>query len=501
LSRTAPFPRIGLLFALVAALCASACSVPLAPGYRILEERLEVRFVPGETPELQIHAQYKLVNSGNSDLAFVDVVFPDEKHFGRRDLRAKVDGHEAALANLPEEFQQEGPHALRISFDAAWRQKQTHELTIEYAFRAPQDSGSRITLGAESFHLGSRGWFPEFQPPKHILAPSPERPDKMTYSVRVPAGFSVLARGISGRQKKESGEAVIQFKLRAGDLAPYIVAGHYAGTDSNQKSGTAVFWTLQPLKEDSSAAAERIAAVWSTLETDFGPIDKNIRVPHVVESPEMRSHVGRQAGPAAAAFPGGVLANPDAFELGVNSDEFLEMITHALAHNWFGDEIYPTADASIGLGEGLPEYATIAIEEARQGGDARRERILRYLREYDAATRVAAETPLAITTIDDPAPQRRIALAKAPLFMAALEDACGESAMRSGLAEMVTLLRGQEAGYDDLRVALEHASGKNLAEVFRVWLNQKGIPAEFRARYEGRTDRKEAPPARRTRQP
>jgi hypothetical protein len=486
-SPTALSPRFAALLAGVLVLSASACTVPLAPGYQILKESREVRFVPGQAPELQIHSQFKLVNSGNSDLAFIDVVFPEEKIFGRQDLHMKVDGREVAPANLPAEFQQESPQARRISFDPAWQQKQTHELTIDYVFRAPQGSGTRVTLGAESFHLGSRGWFPLLQPPKHFLAPDPKRPDKSTYTVRVPSGFVVLARGMADKQKKEDAETVFIFKLRASDLSPYIVAGRYSGSDSNRNSSPVVFWTLQPLKENPAAAEERIAAAWSILETDFGPIDKNIRVIHVVESPELRSHINRpEGGPAAAAFPGGVLANSEAFELGVNSGEFLEMITHALAHNWFGDEIYTTADASIGLGEGLPEYATLAIEEARQGGETRGQRILRYLNAYDAATRAAAETTLAVTTMDDPFPQRRIALAKAPLFMAALEDECGREAMRRGLREIVTLLRGKEVGYDDLRVALEHASGKNLAEIFRVWLNEKGIPADFRARYEGR---------------
>lgn len=475
-----------MLLALALAWGACGCAVPLAPGYRIVDEQREVRFVPGRAPELQIHAQFRLVNSGNSDLAFVDVVFPEEKSFGRTDLRAQVDGHEAALAKLPVEYQQELPQALRISFNSAWKQRQTHELTIDYAFRAPADSGRRITLGAESFHLGSRGWFPQLQPPKHFLAPSPKRPDKMAYSVRVPSGFQVLARGMADGQKKDGSETVFRFKLRAGDLAPYIVAGRYADAGgTNQKSGAVEFWTIQSMKGDSSVAAEKIAAAWGTLETDFGPIDKSIRFPHVVESPELRAHGERdETGPAAAAFPGGAVANSEAFALGIDSDEFLEVITHALAHNWFSDEIYPTADASIGMGEGLPDYATIVIEESRHGADARRQRIQKYLQEYDAALKAGTETTLAIATTDDPPPQRRIALPKAALFMAALEDECGEKAMRSGLAEMVTLLRGQEVGYADLRGALEHSSGKNLAEAFRVWLNQRGIPAEFRARYQ-----------------
>lgn len=444
-----------------------------------------MRFVPGPVPEVQIHSQFKLVNSGSGDLEFIDIVFPEEKAYGRKNLHVTVDGQEATPANLPPEYQQDSPQARRIRFDSTWRQGQTHELTIDYTFSAPEDSGSRITLGAESFHLGSRGWFPLLQPPKHFLAPYPKRPDKVEYSVRVPASFVVLARGIPEKQKKQGGETVFPFLLMAKDLAPYIVAGRYAGAGG--KPDPTVFWTIEPLKENPSGAAARIAEAWTTLETDFGPIDKNIRAPHIVESGEVHGHAGRANGPAAVAFPGGVLANPDAFALGIDSDEFLEMIIHALAHNWFGDEVYPIANASIGLGEGLPEYATIAIDEQRNGPEARSRRILRFLREYDQAIREGRETTLAIATLDDPVPQRRIALAKAPLFLAALEDACGQKPMQAGLAEMVTLLRGQEVGYADLRSALERASGKNLAEPFRTWLNEKGIPADFRTRYEGRS--------------
>ena len=137
-----------------------------------------------------------------------------------------------------------------------------------------------------------------------------------------------------------------------------------------------------------------------------------------------------------------------------------------------------------GLGEGLPEYATIVIDEARNGTAARRERVQRYLKEYDEARKSADEKALGITMLTDSPGQRRIALAKAALFFVALEDACGAEAMRSGLKQMVELLRDQEASYDTLRSALEEASGKNLAELFRVWLNQKDIPQDFRERYQ-----------------
>jgi hypothetical protein len=485
LNRKPPRALALVLLPVLYFLCAFSCAVPLAPGYRVLTESREVRFVAGQPPELHIRGRFKLENSGSSDLALVDANFPDENAFGRRDLRVEVDGREVVPAILPAADQQGQPsNVLRIPLDPPWARKRTLELTIEYDLASPQDSGSRITLGDNGFHLGSRGWFPVLQPPKHFLSPFPRRPSVTLYVVRVPSDFLVLARGTLKGRKKGGGETEYRFALREDDLPPYVVAGRYVESPSNRGSKSAAFWTLQPLKDDPGPAAEEIAKVWNTLETDFGPLDRNIAAPHVVESPELREHLPGDAGPAAAAFPGGVLVNPAALALGINSDRFREFTAHTLAHNWFGDEMYPAADAALGMGEGLPEYATIVIDEALDGPAARRDRVTKYLREYDEARKSADEKPLGITMLNDSAEQRRIALAKAPLFFVALEDACGAGPMQSGLRDMVTLLRGQEASYDSLLSALEQSSGKNLSQLFRTWLNDKGIPADFRTRYQ-----------------
>jgi Peptidase family M1 domain len=482
LQRATPRTLTAALVVLVA-LCASACAIPLSPGYRILKESREVRFVPGQSPELQIHVRYKIQNSGNSDLAFVDVAFPEEQSFGRKNLRVEVDGHEAAPAKLPAEYQWEQPNALRIALDPPWARKQNREFSIEYAFVAPANSGAAITLDERSFHLGSRGWLPQFQPPKHLLAPYPGQPDRLDYIVRVPADFLILARGAPKGKKGDGGEIEYRYELDKGDLALFITAGRYVATPADRRSPSAVFWTIQPLKDDPGPAIEQITAAWSTLEKSFGPLDKNITAPHIVESPALRGHFSGEQGPVAAAFPGGALVNPAALELGTGNPQFLQVVTHALAHNWFGDEMYPAPDAALGIGEGLPEYATVVVDEVRNGPAARHARILQYLRRYNEARNNADETPLGLTMLTAPAAQRRIALAKAPLFFIALEDTCGETEMRKDLAHLIAVSRGQEVSYDSLRSALEQSSGRNLAEMFRFWLNEKGLPQDFLDRY------------------
>ncbi len=441
-------------------------------------------FVAGQPGKLEIHSRRTLQNNGTANLAFIDVEFPGEKRFGRKNLRAEWNGHEVTLSALPEEEQPDHPNTLRVAFDSPWTRGQTHELTIEYELSSPEDSGSRITIGENDFHLGSRGWIALPQPPGHFLAAYPKRPDKTVYSIRVPADSLVLARGKMLGRKRAGNEIEYRFRLRGQDLSAFAVGGVYKEQAFPRGSGTVVFWTLEPLKDDPGATPERIANAWATLESDFGALDPNIHVPHIVESPELRGHIAGDSGPAAASFPGGALVNRELLALGVSGDAFVEHVTHALAHNWFGDEMYPTSEAAIAMGEGLPDYATIVVDEARNGPETRRRRILDYLQRYDEATSRAAETPLGVTQLTDPSEQRNIALAKAPLMYAALEDRCGEAPVRNGLKHLVTLLRGQEVGINDMRSAIEHTCGKDLGEFFRVWLYAKGLPADFRARYE-----------------
>jgi len=465
--------------------------VPLAPGYQIEKESREVRFRQGPPPELHVRTTYTLRNTGLSDLAFIDVIFPDERIYGRTNLHVEWNGQEVTPEKLPEEYQHEHPDTLRLPCTPPWPRKEQRGLQIDYSFVAPGEQGARITLAADNFHVGPRGWTPAPQPPDRVLAPNPARPAKMSYTVRVPENFLVLGGGKPGGRKKDGGESEYRFELGKDDLPAYIVAGHYAESLPRGKSADSSevsFWTLQPLQADPAAGAQRIAAAWSALQKDFGPLDKNIPRPHIVESPQLRARSGEDNRPAAASFPGGALVNSSALALGFQSDELVQDINQALAHSWFGDEMYPAPNAAVGIGEGLPNYATIVVDESSGGEAARRRRIGEFLEAYEKAVQQTAGTPNAeksiITTmLYDPSPQRRIASAKAALFFIELEDAYGETPVRSGLAQVVALLRGQDVGFDDLRAALEQTTGKNLAEPFRVWLYSTGIPQGFRDRY------------------
>jgi Peptidase family M1 domain len=485
LSRAGFHSRIAPLAAIAILICSAACTVPLAPGYGIIKESREIQFVSAPAPELKIRGQFTLVNSGTSNLKFIDVVVPAEKAFGMSDLCVEVDGHEIKPVPLPAELQYDHPHTLRVPLESTWGQKQKRELLIEYVLRASNAAGSGIALSPKTFSLGFRGWFVVLQPPDRALSPFPKRPDRTVVTIRTPTNFRVLSRGTRAGLKNLGDEIETRYLVRIKDLAPFAIGGQYVESASARHEGNSVvFWTLEPLKGDAAASARRIESAWNVMQTNFGPLDKNISGPYVVESPELRNHLTGEPGPAAAAFPGGALVSTAALALGINNEDFLDRVAHAIAHNWFGEQIYPAPFAALGLSEGLPEYATIVIDEARKGEAERRRRVIEFLHKYDEASATAVEIRLGVSKSTDPPEQRAISLAKAPLFFVALEDKCGEVPVRSGLARVVNLLRGQEVGYNDIRSAIEQTSGKDLAEFFRIWLYEPGIPKDFRANYE-----------------
>jgi hypothetical protein len=464
----------------------ASCAVPYSPGYTILKMSRSVHFLPESPAALDIQTHYTLENSGTTDLNFIDVNLPDERLYGRGDLHIQIDGKDVAPASQAKGVALEPSENLRVPLEAVWQKRQKLDLLVEYTFRFPGDAGTRITIGDNNFHLSSRGWYPLLEPPPHILSVVATRPKRTTYTVRIPSNFLILARGRTSKRKMLGAETEYTFELTKKDLTPFIAAGSYTASQPATKSD-AVFWTLQPLAQNPQAAIARITSAWNLFQTTFGPLETKPKSPYILEAPNLRTHVYGEEAPASAPFPSGALVNPAAFALGIDSEDFFDLVSHSLAHDWFGEQMFFVPDAQIGMGEGLPEYATIVMEESVHGDTGRRQRIARYIGEYDRASENAKEEPLGITMMTDSTEQRRIAIAKAPLFFVAIEDICGETQTRAGLAQMVALLRGQQTDYGTLRASIEQTCGKNLADTFRLWLNGKGLPEDFRARYASTT--------------
>jgi len=461
-----------------------------------------VRFVPGNPPHLAIRAQYSLANFGTTPLDSIEIGLPSQKGFGSGNFHVKIDGREiqprregnpAAQPPEGESAVSESPSRVwRIPFASRWSRRQRRSLLIEYDLAAQATSDPRIWVGANMFYLNDSGWFPDLLSAKALFAKNAARPDPSDLIVSVPADFVATASGEPRGMHKASGETEFRFRLHRDDFGPYVVAGEYQQQKITTPDGAVVIWTFKPIAAaQAQQTEEQIAAAAKFYAQTFGPLPKSLNAIHDIQLPGNAppKSASRMEAAEASVLPGTVYdwAPPRGQSLSSNRGNVVAgaIGQTALGYTWFGHLIAPGAEAWT-LRDGLIAYAEELQDEGSNVGIPRDDGIVSNLKDYDDERTKAVEKPIAFLTTGDPEDQQRIGGDKSMLFLFALEDKCGRENVEHAIAHMVYALRGQEYGYTDFRAALEQECHQDLSGFFDTWLDQKGIPADFRARYENK---------------
>ena len=453
--------RLNILVLPVLGLLLSACNSAIAPGFEIESQR--VTFIYSETAADRVHvaADFRMKNVGNADLSQLTVILPNGQAWGRLNLHVTFDKAELEIPGSDDTRRSE----FRIPLKAPWGIGMKAELHIEY------------DLGTDSEIPGDlqfpRGWLPTLVKPQGLLARGAPWADDTRIFVRGPKGFRILA-GPQG----QVGESDIQFRLRAGDFDPSVVIGPYLEQKVHTPTGTVVFWTLKPLSVDRAQRAGAIlAAVSHSYESLFGPQTKKDTPAYFIQASQWL-----ESAPPAADFyavPRMVILNSSAFALGVDSDSFLRLAEAWLARTWMGGLVSVSASSfrEISLEEAIIEHA----QYVAHGERGRKDIINGLLGDYERVSRQFPENPISANwSAGAVEAQHNLMRNKSQLFLLALEDKIGKEALRRGLRRMVQARRGLDWSINDFRSALELESGQNLAEFFRVWLYQPGIPDDFR---------------------
>lgn len=481
--------------------CAS-CTTPLTPGYGIERERIEVHYVPGSPPHLAVRAEYLLNNLGSGELTSVAVVLPGKTPYGMQNLRVEMGGQRISGVSTSRENAEASPEEeVELPFDPPWATRQKRSLVIQYDLDAPAGGEAAGAADRGYFYLPSSG-FPEFQEPKILFARVVERPIRMDFTLRVPHNFLVHAAGSPARTRHHGGETEWHYRIGRRDPDPFVIAGAYEEQVVKASNVEVAFWTFEPIPTDAvNAARTRLTATLAAYTDAFGPLSKPPLKVWIVRARSAADQSPSNSGPAwGGGFPDGLLVNEGAFPGGVQSEDFLSTAETALAQLWIGARVRIRPEAELVLTDGFDKYATILAAEARGGASERHREVESVLRAYDRARNEAVDEPLSQITIGDPLKQRLIAYDRASLFFIALEDTYGEAEIRRGIARLVSALRGNAVGLSDLRAALEQEAGKNMADFFRVWLNQPGIPDDFRKRYEVEAAKRNAESGRQAKQ-
>jgi aminopeptidase N len=153
-----------------------------------------------------------------------------------------------------------------------------------------------------------------------------------------------------------------------------------------------------------------------------------------------------------------------------------DVVAHEIAHQWFGDSVTESTWADLWLSEGFATYFAGLFIEKYEGEDAFRD----YLR--SAAERYFAYEKQHNTPIHDTETQDLMRLLnennyqKGAWVLHMLRRRLGDEAFFRGLRDYYQAHAQANATTEDLRDALEKASGKNLHGFFTRWVYGTGHP-------------------------
>jgi hypothetical protein len=455
-------------------------------------------------PSNHIHMRVtdELENVGNSTIADLDFSLPRGPFFGATNLSLRVDGRQIDLARTT----RDPDVPARVHFAAPWNPNEDRAIVFDYDVAPSPGSGAALGASADGFYIADPGAFPAWRPPSGVFVKADVRSRAESLEFTLPDGFRVLASGEEQRSKQNS-SAVHQFRMVATDFPPFAIAGRYQEIIITAHLGRVIFWTLKPLDPGSAqAAAERLTATIAAYDRLFGPVvgsasRRSSAWPvYIAETssalPRVDTSIGIDptepaSGFSALSFPEGVLLGQSAFARGIASEPVLELAEYELAQTWFGWRVQVLPEAQTSIRDGLGLFAVVEAAAAREGEGGRRRYTSLLVAALDRARANISAGALAATkentTIGPPIPrtpeERSVAARKAALFFVAFEDLAGRQSFESAMHRLVRDMAGESIGDAELRSALEAASGRDLAPMFREWRSFSDVPPEFRAKY------------------
>jgi aminopeptidase N len=148
------------------------------------------------------------------------------------------------------------------------------------------------------------------------------------------------------------------------------------------------------------------------------------------------------------------------------------LIAHELAHQWWGNMVTNRTWTEFWLNEGFATFMAAAYREQRFGREAYLADIASMKSRYDQVRARGGDRPLVFPNWDRPtADDRTIVYQKGGYVLHELRELLGDAAFWAGIKRYTTDHFGASVTSEQLRAAMEQASGKDLRAFFDRWVS------------------------------
>jgi hypothetical protein len=295
--------------------------------------------------------------------------------------------------------------------------------------------------------------------------------------LRVPTGYVTLASGEQVAAQAEGDDLVSEFQMERPAKYLSVVVGRLIAVASRREGdlsleGFAVSRGRAWVAED----LDRAAGILRFYTKEFGPCPyEPLRLVDI-----------EGATPGGHSPPGMViLSRRPAFATGRLVDDpasFQDVpgffLAHELAHQWWGQGVAPQNYRERWLSEGIAQYAAALWLRSSQGEDEFQD-VLKRMGRW--AVRESPSGPISLGyrvghVSSKPQAYRAVVYDKGAYVLHMLHGIVGDEAFRQALTHLQDKRRYGKIGTDDLREALETASGKDLSPYFQAWVFGTELP-------------------------
>ena len=315
----------------------------------------------------------------------------------------------------------------------------------------------------------------------HHWIPSLDHPSAkatVTFNITAPAREEVVANGrFENVQTTANGNRTWTYSIGA-PIPPYcmiIAVGQFARLEPSQRSPTPVSYYVP--HSDRPVAMKGFAPTIPSVE-----FFNEIVAPYPYEKLAMivgATQFGGMENSSAIVFSSSLFNRRSGVKF---SERYgipkgtVALIAHEIAHQWFGDSVTESTWADLWLSEGFATYFAGLFVQRYEGEDAFQE----YMKA--AADSVFAYEKKKLMPIFDRDTENLMDLLNANNYQKGawvlhmLRSSLGDDNFFRGIRDYYQTHKDGTASTEDLRVALEKASGKNLRAFFRQWIYESGHP-------------------------